>query len=679
MKRKQLYYNVTMAVLLSLLHQTMWGQDTLKVRTLTPVSVATDRPSTVTAATPTHVVTAQRIEQQGGLVLSDAIKQLPGITLKDYGGVGGMKTVSARGLGSQFSTLTIDGVAVNDCQNGQIDLGRYMLGNADYVSFANGQMQQQLQSARAYAAGNVIEMHTRHPQFVGCNHHMAVGLEGGSFGLLSPSLLWEQRLSQRLSLSIWANHLRSRGDYPFTLYYTNNHTDSSSVERRQNSQMYSTTVDVNLFYDISSRQQLMLKLHGTDGFRALPGPVTLYSIKHSEFSYNRMAFVQGHYQWMANEKWRMQLLGKYSHNYDGYEDTASLVTAGGYLRNNYWQQEGYLSGSVAYHPWQHWTLSVASDHSVAQLKSNLKNNSQVERYVSQQVVSASYITPMLAVHTNLLATWVDEMSNSRETRVHYRRLSPYVGLSLRLMARGNDTTFHTVRLRYFFKENYRIPNFNEMYYFTLPRDLRPERALQQNIGLIVAGSFHVGESSAFSNYSLSVDGYYNHVNDKIIAVPTQNLFLWSMMNLGRVQILGLEATAESELQLVESSISLSANYSYQYAVDVSDASSRTYRQQIPYTPRHSGGVSLYWENRWIDIGYQVVAVGRRYRIGENVESNRVNGYLDQSITVAKRVRLETTELQLRFQVLNIFDVQYEVVKNYPMMGRNYRLGLVWRF
>ena len=151
------------------------------------------------------------------------------------------------------------------------------------------------------------------------------------------------------------------------------------------------------------------------------------------------------------------------------------------------------------------------------------------------------------------------------------------------------------------------------------------------------------------------------------------------MNLGRVDIVGLEATGETELQLERSSVNLTAHYTYQYAVDVSDPLSRTYRHQIPYTPRHSGGLSLHWETEWVELGYQMQAVGNRYRLGENTPSTLVRGYVDQGIIVSKTFDVGNTRLQVRAQVLNLFDVQYEVVKNYPMMGRNYRLGLTWKF
>ena len=40
------------------------------------------------------------------------------------------------------------------------------------------------------------------------------------------------------------------------------------------------------------------------------------------------------------------------------------------------------------------------------------------------------------------------------------------------------------------------------------------------------------------------------------------------------------------------SLFLASTYSFQYAVDVTDPEAKNYKDQIPYTPRHSGTVSV---------------------------------------------------------------------------------------
>ena len=195
----------------------------------------------------------------------------------------------------------------------------------------------------------------------------------------------------------------------------------------------------------------------------------------------------------------------------------------------------------------------------------------------------------------------------------------------------------------------------------------------------------------FWDNGISVDGYYNRVSDKIIAVPMQNMFLWSMQNLGEVEVRGLDISATSRFRGGASSIfipddwrrlldiSLTLGYSYQYAVDRTDAASKVYGHQIPYTPRHSGSIALTASTKWIDVGYSATLVGKRYRMSQNTDANVVRGYVDQGIKVSRQFWLKHGKLDVKAQVLNLFNVQYEVVKNYPMMGRNYRVGVGYTF
>ena len=658
---------------------TALAQDTTRrAVTLPAVTViqANSRPETIKAQTPTQVASAERMEQLGDAQLSDVLRRMVGVSLKDYGGIGGIKTVSARGLGSQFSTLTIDGVAVTDCQNGQVDLGRYMLGNSSYISLSNGQADNTLNSARAYSAGSVINMETHEPEFGSRPFNLRMGLEGGSFGLFSPTLSYEQRIGRKMSVSLWGNYLGSEGNYPFTLYYTPGRTDSCSRERRTNSNIRIGTADLNYFYRIDSRNRLHVKAHYMNGYHALPGPVIYYTTKGSEHSEEQLFFSQARFR-HTGRHWDFQLLGKYQNSEDVYVDTA--VHSIGTLRNEYHQEEGYLSQAVRYHLGDGFSdflsVSLSADEAVNHLQSNLSKHSDVVRLSTLGVLSAEYTAHLLPALTglrasaNILGTWIrdDEQGSVSEP---YHRLSPYVGLTF---PKGRFT------FRYFFKENYRVPNFNELYYYTVGHSLRPEKALQHNVGITYRSRSYRFEKAMMAHTS-TIDAYYNRVSDKIVAVPMQSMYLWSMMNLGRVEVVGLDITANATIQnysLPRTRIDISVGYSYQYAVDRTNPSDKFYGHQIPYTPRHSGNATLTASTPWVDVGLSLMIVGARYSRQQNTPDCRVAGYADQGITLSRSFYLGTTQLKAKIQVLNLFDVQYEVVKNYPMMGRNYHIGLSW--
>lgn len=643
------------------------AQDTTRREQLEAVTVSSQRtPSTMRTATPTQVIEAEQIANEGALQLSDAVKHMAGVTLKDYGGIGGIKTVSSRGLGSQFSTLTIDGVAVDDAQNGQVDLGRYLLGNTAYVSLSQGQLEEPLLSAKAYAAGSVLSVESREPQFFMAERtNLKLGMDLGSFNMLSPSLLWEQKWGRRLKSSLWVNYLKSDGDYPFTLYYTASHSDSTSRERRQHSAMHMFTGDANLFYTIANGNTLTTKVHFMRGRHQLPGPVQYYTQKVSaESTEEAVAFAQTKWR-LERGRWKMQVLGKLQHTYDLWQDSAATTSITGYACNIYRQNEAYLSGSGAWTANNHWELRAAVDGSLSHLLSNLAQRNDVQRRNLTAVGAARYRIGNLEANIHLLYTDIADHVADLDTMPRYARLSPYAGAIWKV---GEHTT-----LRYFYKETYRAPNFSELYFFTMPRDLRPEHARQHNIGATYSRDFQL--SNINLQLSTTVDGYYNHVSDKIIAVPTQSMFLWSMQNVGIVDILGLDLTTNLQL----STLNFQLNYSYQHAVDHTDPNGRTYGHQIAYTPRHSGGATLRWEHPWVNLGASAMVVGERYYRMQNTDLTRLPAYCDLSLSADHTFDLRLGTVRLQVQVLNLLDIQYEVVRSYPMMGRNYRCSIMYEF
>ena len=128
----------TLAVGLWLSAVSLWAQTTLN-DTLREVTVTETRHSHAMKSTaPMHVLDRHDMLVQGVVDMADALHRLPGITLRDYGGAGGMKTVSVRGFGSKHTGVSYDGVMLTECRNGEIDLSRYALDNVDNLSLVVG-------------------------------------------------------------------------------------------------------------------------------------------------------------------------------------------------------------------------------------------------------------------------------------------------------------------------------------------------------------------------------------------------------------------------------------------------------------------------------------------------------------------------------------------------------------
>ena len=104
---------------------------------------------------------------------SQALLRIPGLSISDYGGLAGLKSVSLRGLGTAHTDIYLDGVRVSNFQSGQNDLGMLPV--------------ETLGSAVVDYAQNSVSFRTARPDFGNRRFMGRVGVQGGSFRTLIPS------------------------------------------------------------------------------------------------------------------------------------------------------------------------------------------------------------------------------------------------------------------------------------------------------------------------------------------------------------------------------------------------------------------------------------------------------------------------------------------------------------
>ena len=145
---------------------------------------------------PAQVLGGRDLQRLSAVSVADALRYFAGVQIKDYGGIGGLKTVNVRSMGSQHVGVFYDGLQLGNAQNGQIDLGRFSLDNMETVSIYNGQRSTILQPAKSFSSAAALYMTTRRPTFATQRRtNLKAALKAGSFSTINPSLLYEQRLS----------------------------------------------------------------------------------------------------------------------------------------------------------------------------------------------------------------------------------------------------------------------------------------------------------------------------------------------------------------------------------------------------------------------------------------------------------------------------------------------------
>lgn len=622
--------------------------------------VAKSRPATIKAATPLQVMDRVGIERLGIQDLSEAVKRFSGATVKDYGGIGGLKTVSVRSLGAQHTAVSYDGVTVTDAQSGQVDISRFSLDNVEMLSLSIGQIDDIFQTARMYASAGALNIKTGMPQFKDKSFHTFVKVKGGSFGLFNPVVRYEQKLSRKWSASLYGDWLSAKGDYPFTLVNGKEVTE----EIRRNSDIQALRLEGNVFGDLGRGGRLRGKVYYYDSERGLPGSVILYNTNARERVWDNNFFTQWQYEnsFAPQVKFRADL--KYNYSFSKYRDVSNKYS-GGKQEDLNTQNEYYASTGVLYTPFSYLSFTLNTDLAHNRLENNFVKSPAPERLTSLTAVAAQYKSPVLTATASLLGTYITDRVKNGDRPADRKRLSPAASVSWRPFAG------QSFRIRASYKDIFRVPTFTDLYYLRMGNtNLKPERAMQYNVGL--TWSSEIG--SVIRQLNISADGYWNKVHDKIVAIP--NMYIWKMMNMGEVDIKGLDVNLDMEIPLpLKMSLLLSSAYSYQYAVDVTDPAEKNYKGQIPYTPRHSGSASLSLENRWVNVTYTLVAAGDRYALPQNIESNLIESYVEHSLSLNRSFAVGKCTFRAQGEVLNLTDKTYDIIQYYPMPGRSWRLSV----
>ena len=648
-------------------------KDTSTVHSLNEVVVTTSTSTKETRATaPLQILSGEALEGLNAIQVADAVKHFSGVMVKDYGGIGGLKTVSVRSLGASHTAVSYDGIAVSDAQNGQIDISRFSLDNIDMLSLSNGQSDQIFQPARQYASAAVLNIITMAPRFDNRPVNGKVMMKSGSFGLINPSLHIAGKLNEYLSMTASGEWMSAHGRYPYLMHYGTQANDSTSIEIRQNTDVQNLRAEAAL-YGSDSVQNGYLKGYYYQSERGLPGATIFYNTQNfsSQRIWDRSAFLQGHYERNFANIVSLQLNAKYNYSFTHYLDPMYLGSEGK-DENRYSQNEYYLSGAVIYRPISGLSFNLSQDGIINTLSADLDNFTSPTRYTSLTAVAGKYVNNWVMATASVLMTATKDVMADHSKGLQRFKASPYASLSFKPFS---NTDF---RIRLFYKNIFRLPTFNDLYYGKVGnRDLLPETTNQYNIGL----TFQRSITEYIPMLALSCDIYHNDVRNKIVAYPTKNIYTWTMLNYGRVSITGLDFTGDIEIApCKEVQITLGATYTYNRALNVTDPADRDYRHQIPYTPRISGSGKAGIKTPWFTLNYSLVWSGHRYAVNQNYAENRVEGYFDHSLSASHEFSLRHDhKLGINLECLNLTNINYCVVRYFPMPGRSWRGTIYWKF
>ena len=629
---------------------------------------------------PSQKLNGEMLEKLNTHSVADALRYFSGIQLKDYGGVGGIKTVNIRSMGTHHLGISYDGIQLGNAQNGQIDLGQFSLDNIEEVTLYNGQKSAIFQPASDFGNAGAIYIRTREPEFGRKekggrrkeNTNLRFKTQYGSSDMFRFSTLWEQKLSETVSSSLSAGFLTSSGKYKFHYErrYPNGQTAWDTTAVRNNGDIHAERIEANVFGRIN-QGSWQVKGYLYNSARGIPGAIVNNVWHRGERQQDLNTFVQAAFDKNIGEGFSTRWLAKYAYYNTHYvnKDTTQLP-----VDNRYKQQEVYLSTANVLELLPNWSASLSYDFKWNKLNADTYNFAFPTRISNLVSLATAIDYKHLKAQGSILATFINDRTHRRgdfagmDSKNSLSKFTPALFVNIYPF----QGTFFSMRA--YVKKSFRMPTFNDLYYTDMGNaNLVPESALQYDAGFALNKHF---ESGLIRHAEMHFDAYYNTIHDKIVAYPKGQQFRWTMLNLGKVHIKGIDVEAEADFRIGKDLVATTRmQYTYQDARDVTDPNDSYYRDQIPYIPWHSGSAIVGLNYKDWDLNYSFIYAGERYDEQENIIYNHMEPWYTSDLSLCYRFYWNDVLFRAKLDVNNIFDQDYEVITNYPMPGRNFAFTL----
>lgn len=237
-----------------------------------------------------------------------------------------------------------------------------------------------------------------------------------------------------------------------------------------------------------------------------------------------------------------------------------------------------------------------------------------------------------------------------------------------LGTRYQFTDFYRIKLNA--SKNFRMPTYNDLFWEGSGNpDLKPETSYQGEIG----NEFFT------KNFSLSVTTYYNSIKDLLRWIPSEGGGdTWSPENTSKVRAYGAEVLLEWRTKIKNHNLTLNGTYAYTVSESQQLIKGELLYKQLIYVPYHklTGSVSYNWKK--VSSYFQYLYNGDVYSTPFNNPATKVKPYSVGNLGIDYDLGKKNS-YKLGFQILNIWNENYQPVISRQMPGRNYTVYINLNF
>ncbi len=593
------------------------------------------------------VLTSADLLATNGSSLESALEGVPGLFLKSYGGPGAVSTTSMRGMGAEHTLVLVDGQRYNNVRDGQVDLGIMMLQNVDRIEVLRGGFSSVY---GADAIGGIINIITRRTDG---KPDVRVGLGAGSYGMSGFQIGTDFNLFG-VGMQMAAKREAGRGDYAFGF----NDGLTTDILRRQNSDYALNQVQLLAGAPLSHDLTLRVSSMYDWSERGAPGAVlTSASSTRARLRDNGL-LNQATVEWTIEPALLARFLSSFHAQRREYFDPSATAAN----ENNL---AVYIDRTVSFTPHLRYVLnSSVSLNAGAEYSNSSVSSSEVlssRRNQAGVFVSSDHVIEFprsLFYQVNIYPSIrYDHFSDFSGT------VNPKLGINLGLWQTAG------LRLKASYGKSFRAPTFDDLYWKSGGNPaLKPERSLSFDAGMALS-------TVLVGSLDLEVNYFDIRTNDRIVWSPGKD-GLWSPKNLQDVRSSGIELIAG--WRLLDDRLVLKGSYSNFETRKVSSASAddQTLEKQLPYIPNEIAGLSCTATVGRVRLSVYHIFTGFRFVTETNDPRYVLASYGKTDANVSVRLAEEPFVADLRFEVSNLFNSNYELFPNYPMPLRSFALKIL---
>ena len=542
--------------------------------------------------------------------LSDLLKFNTPLYLKENG-AGMVASPSFRGTTASQTAVIWNGININSGFTGQVDFNSLLAAQYDEIVVRAGGGSVLYGSG---AIGGSIHLQNQFRFAEGFENRLRFGV--GSFETYFGSYE-SQYSSEKTSLYLTATHHRSENNFP---YY-------ESDARNENGDFGRTAINTGLGHFLDGNNILNFYSSLSMGERGFSGTVTAASKSgYKDLNLRNLLEWTGLYGNFTSTSKAAYLFEKF----EFLENRKRAVTSDGEM------DTAVLKYDLEYELNPEISISALADLIYSRARGS--NIGRAERTTGS--------TGLMLEHR--LGNFQYQLAGRKEFSDTYE--SPFL-----FSASGGYAFSNNYQLKFNFSRNYRIPTFNDMYWYAGGNtELLPEESLQAE----------VAQNVSYKDFNLSLTGYIIEVKNLLRWVPTSS-GLWKPENTREVRNSGLELVAEWQKSFGENAFSANTIYAYSHSEDL------LLEKQLIYVPAHKATAAAAFSRKRFSAYWQTLYSGALYTSSDNNYS--LPAYSVSNIGVEYRLFQELAEVGFRIE--NIFGAEYQSMPSRPMPGRSLMINL----